>query len=272
MDHRYIKEHLIADSYLLGRLSEEEEERFEAHFIDCEECLERLERIEDFRRALHQVAAEEMATRSASSGASWFGWLAQLSRPRQVALLVASLLLLAALPAALFVPEVRRLRRELAQASLASQLPVQSLNSDPRQPSIGPEKKESPTDEPSRLMPPQINTPIFTLSAERSAGRSLARAVNEITVSSTPALIVFSLELESKLAYKTYRATIFTADGRRLWQESGLQPNRYDALTITFNSTFFSPGSYLLTLAGLTPAGQPVAVVNYPFRVIPKNP
>ena len=65
MDHQYIEEHNITDRYLLGRLRAEERSRFEEHFVDCQECLERLETTEDFRGALKTVAAEDATRRDA---------------------------------------------------------------------------------------------------------------------------------------------------------------------------------------------------------------
>lgn len=61
MDHHYIEEQNIPDRYLLGKLSVEERERFEEHFINCRECLDRLEMTEDFLNALRVVAVEDAA-------------------------------------------------------------------------------------------------------------------------------------------------------------------------------------------------------------------
>ncbi len=68
MDHHYIEEHNIPDRYLLGKLHAEERAQFEAHFIDCRECLDRLETTEDFGGALRSVAAEEVARGYATAG------------------------------------------------------------------------------------------------------------------------------------------------------------------------------------------------------------
>lgn len=45
-------EHNIADRYLMDKLSAAERTRFEEHFVDCQECLARLETTKDFRAAL----------------------------------------------------------------------------------------------------------------------------------------------------------------------------------------------------------------------------
>jgi hypothetical protein len=208
--------------------------------------------------------------------------------------------LLIVLPASFYLREIRRLRHELEQAKTASvQSPTPSpIPSEPgrstagsgaEQPPSGesksagqlsqrqprpqsePEAQTKLADELSRLRQPQINTPIFVLSAVRGAGEKPSQPANEIVVSRAAEWMVFSLELESRTEFQTYRATVSTADGRPLWSKGGLRPNRYDALTISFNSNFFQAGDYLLTLEGLTPAGQPVAIGNYPFRIVKKN-
>jgi anti-sigma-K factor RskA len=57
MDHLYIEEHNIADRYLIGRLSAEEQRRFEEHFLDCQRCRSWLEMAHHFRAGLQSVFA-----------------------------------------------------------------------------------------------------------------------------------------------------------------------------------------------------------------------
>jgi hypothetical protein len=59
MEHSYIEEHNIADRYLQGKLSAEERMRFEEHFVDCTQCLGRLEVTDDLRAELKIIAAED---------------------------------------------------------------------------------------------------------------------------------------------------------------------------------------------------------------------
>jgi hypothetical protein len=124
-----------------------------------------------------------------------------------------------------------------------------------------------PAQAPGLVTRPQINTPIFVLSAMRSADPSQSK---EIVIPPSAPWIVLSLELDGKPEHENYRATIWTAAGRLVWQGSGLQPNRYDALTMSFPSDFFRVGDYLVTLEGVPSQGRPVSVANYSFRVIKK--
>ena len=42
MDHAYIDEHSVAERYLQHDLRPEERAAFEAHLVDCQECMDRL--------------------------------------------------------------------------------------------------------------------------------------------------------------------------------------------------------------------------------------
>ncbi|MGH9938997.1 MAG: hypothetical protein ACREAM_22385 [Blastocatellia bacterium] len=263
MDHLYIEEQGIAARYLMDTLPVEERLRFEEHFIDCEACLDQLDRVEDCRQAMQKVAAGKAATASGQAPAGLPGRLAQLGPVWQVALFLSPVLLLVL--SSLFVLEIRRLRQELNQVKAVAA----------RQPAFPPTstKQESPAepdgrdDESDRLLRPQANIPIFSLSSVRGG----TGPVNEIEAPNSARWIVFSLGLDDAPEYQTYRARILTAGGRLVWRESRLQPDHNGALTIIFPSTFFRSGDYLLELEGLSSEKQFVAVANYPFRVIKKN-
>jgi anti-sigma factor RsiW len=288
MEHHYIDEHNIADRYTLGKLSAEERTRFEDHFVDCERCLNRLEEIELLRGVLQAVPAEERARATHRPQRGFSAWFGQLRWVGQLALVVGALVLLLS-PTVWLINERSRLRRDLDQAKAAAarwqqqveetrataaerekqRQPIKPESTPPRPPSEPQPQTGSVTPtEISQLSRPQINTPIFVLNAVRGADPSRPEAANEIVLTRSSAWFVLSLELEGEPAYANYRATIRTADGRVVWRESGLRPNRYEALTISFDSHFFKPGDYLLTLEGLPANGPPVAVAHYSFRVM----
>lgn len=262
MDHRYIEEHLIADRYLLEKLSTEERAEFEEHYVDCAECLNRLTLAEDFRRALGAAALEELSA-SRARPAGLLERLAQLGRWQQAATFAAVFLFFAALPMVIMVKEIRRLRQALDQTRISSG-PVVQPTSLPPSPTPN---STTAVDESGRLTQPQINVPILALSAARRAEAAPEQA---IPLPASPGWMVISLELEGAPQYRAYRATLSAADGRRPWKTDRLRPNPYGALTIIFHSTFLPPGAYLLALEGLPPAGQPAAIANYPFRTIRK--
>jgi hypothetical protein len=57
MDHDYVEEQSIADRYLGGRLSSEEEQAFELHLMECEICVQRVEEFDGLRAGLRRVRA-----------------------------------------------------------------------------------------------------------------------------------------------------------------------------------------------------------------------
>ena len=61
MEHRDIEERDLARLYCIGKLSQEEGLQFEAHFVDCPACLERLELLRSFRNGLKQTTGEDAA-------------------------------------------------------------------------------------------------------------------------------------------------------------------------------------------------------------------
>src|SRR5262245_16004229 len=101
MDHQYIEGHNIPDLYLQGTLSAEERVRFEEHFIDCPQCLDRLELTEDFRGALRTVAAERAVTPLVLARPGLRAWWRAIPGGRSAALLAAAVLVLGVLPSVL---------------------------------------------------------------------------------------------------------------------------------------------------------------------------
>src|SRR5215467_4930858 len=64
MDHDYIAEQDLVGRYMAGTLPFDERARFEAHFVDCPRCLDALDDVEPFRKALYAFAVEDAATTS----------------------------------------------------------------------------------------------------------------------------------------------------------------------------------------------------------------
>src|SRR3954447_6495759 len=107
MDHAYIEENGLVESYHRGLLDPEEEARFEEHFAGCPRCVEQLELARRFQRGLKAMAAEELETAQTAQTAraavaiGLFAWLARRGRAAQWGLALAALLVAAALPALL---------------------------------------------------------------------------------------------------------------------------------------------------------------------------
>jgi hypothetical protein len=296
MEHSYIEETNIADRYLSGKLSPEERMRFEEHFIDCTQCLDRLEPIDDLRTGLKTIAAEEALQARADLRIGVVGMVGllarvvRMSRARRAALL-AGLILAIALPMALLIREWRSARRELAQAKQTSSELQRKYEEGERAARAlvnEMESRERQSSEQRDLLAAQLereraerlrlaenkaagldsDIPVFALSLVRSGDADLSQPVNRITLSPSSKSIILLLELDPNPDLQSYRATISTADGRSIWSRSGLKPSSQDALALSLNSNLLKPNNYLLTLEGLTAQGRYVSVAKYTFRAL----
>jgi hypothetical protein len=285
MDHHYIEEHNIPDRYVLGKLHADERAQFEAHFIDCRECLDRLETTEDFGGALRSVAAEEVAHSYATAGL--LTRMTRLSRGRQAALLLGAILLLAAVPVALLIRDGGRSRDELAN-SPAVQRQVEVSRQSTEQLTRERQESERQSSEQRRQLEAQLaheqqerarlaqelekvtrppaGAPVFILSMVRSGGTD--QPVNRISLPRSSPRIILSPELEKDPDVQSYRATLMTGDNRNIWSASNLHTNSKDALRLSFNTSLFESGNYLLILEGLTGQGRYIPVARYSFQAI----
>ena len=295
MEHSYIEDHHIADRYLSGKLSIKERMRFEEHFVDCAECVDRLQTIDDFCAGLRTVAAEEATRLRAHLSVGRAGVLARIAllvRRRQGPLLAVAILLIA-LPMALLIPEWRSARRELAQArqessewrrkyeesERAARDQAKEMQTRERESSLRLERladqfggmRKSPDSAPRpshKAAERQSETPVFALSVVRGSGPDPSQPVNRITLPPQYKSIILLLELEPDPDLHSYRAAISTTDGRSVWTKDGLRPNSNNALALSFNSSLFKPGDYLLTLEGINAQAGRTPVAAYTFRAL----
>jgi hypothetical protein len=271
MDHRLMEEQCIAEDYVAGRLTLEDEERFEEHLIECRECRERVAWAEDMRDSFQALGAEETAK------TVQLGLLARLARRRRaVGWGLAAALLLLALPGWLLIDR-RRLQSELAAARIAAAHPV------PPAPAPAPETAAERDRLAARqrdleqqlaaaqargaalagrlaaLTQPQVNTAVVSLGVVR--GETTA---NRIAVGREPSWIVLSIELPDAPA-ESYRATLVDAHGKTVWQGGGLQPTASDTVVLTVYSDLLTPGSYRLRLATSPKDPHPIEI---PFQAV----
>jgi hypothetical protein len=290
MDHHYIEGHNIHDRYLQGKLSPTERTRFEEHFVDCAECLDRLEMTEDFRGTLRTVAAEDAATPRVQARPGLRTWLMGLAGSRQAALLAAAVLLLVALPPALLIIETGRSRRQADQARLfaadwqrryedsqhAARTVEQQLQA--REQELSRQRLEIETErererqarvaeEASRQARLQPTAPIFDLNTVRSGSPEQSALATRISIPRSARWIVLKLELEPDPELQSYRATLLTSDQQVICRASdAIAVN--EALGISCDSSLFKPGDYRLTLEGLNRQGRYVPAGTYSFHVI----
>lgn len=266
MNHDYIEEHNIRDRYLLRRLTDDERARFEAHFVDCDECLEELEATERFVKGLKTAVAQDFVASYAQMGLLARAARAVIKSRLLQGLLVAAILLLIALPIAIWsrrspaVPnnELAELRRENDEKQrMIERLQAESLR--PRQSPQPPDTKPQPTAQNAG------REPVFILSLVRSADTS--QPASKVVVPKNAPRVTLSLEMEPDPNYRSYRATLIAADGRNVWARSGLGSGKASSLNISLNSALLVPGSYRVQVEGLTSDGRYVPTGTYLFMV-----
>jgi hypothetical protein len=207
--------------------------------------------------------------------AGFFAALARLGRSRQAGLAVAALFMVLLLPGILAYREFGRLGRELdrtrealareqekppvaappvvedraalQQAEAERQRLEQELERE-RSTRAGLEKDLV------QARQPQTNTPILSLSPERSAGG--AEPTHQIRLPATPGWVVLSLELDAP-DQDSYRVTLLRG-GKEIWRGDGLVPNETDSLSVSLPTTLLSPGDYVVRVEG---------VAQFTFRV-----
>ena len=280
MDHTYVEEHDLVEAYLAGRLSESDRDAFEAHYFDCEACLERLETAEDFREGMRQIAAEDIAQASAArTRLGLFAALAALSYRHRLAL-ASALLLLAALPAVWLAGRNRTLQQKIATASTgaeqqrtALEARVQSLEQaragdrSRHEEELARERERRVREAMPQTPQPQVNVPFFLLAAVRSGEQEGRAPVNQIPLSSTTGSVILTAELAT-VDYPSYRASLHSAGGKEMWQAQGLHPDSRDTLVLLLPARMLQNGDYRLTVEGAGQDGQWLSVAAYPFRVL----
>jgi hypothetical protein len=282
MDHQTIDETHVVERYLLGQLSPQEAETFEDHYLDCPECLERLELSKRLRQGLLQVATEEAVRTAAVHRLGLLAALARLGRSRQLGLVLAAAVVVLLLPAGLRRREVRRLDGELAEtrARAAHEPPANPANPAEleaarqalaaeqaraaRERTELQQKSEQLSAELAKARQPQVNTPIYSLSPERS-GPGEGEPSNRIASGPPAGWIVLSLDLGSPSSgspNQSFRATL-RRGATVVWQGGGLQPDPQGSLVLSLPASLLAPGDYSMTVEASH------AATHFTFRVRP---
>lgn len=281
MDHQTIDETHVVERYLLGQLSPQEAETFEDHYVDCAECLDRLELSRRLRQGLLQVATEEAVQAAVVQRLGLLARLARLGRSRQLGLALAAAAVLLILPAGLLLREVRRLDGELVEAR--KQPPVRSGQSEQKEVEAArralaaeqaraeqertalQQKSEQLSAELEKARQPQVNTLIYPLSPERS-GPGEGEPSNRIATGPATGWIVLSLDLgippgASGASPQTFHATL-RRGATIIWEGGGLHPDPQGSLVLSLPASLLKPGDYSVTVEA-----KNAAATHFTFRV-----
>jgi methionine-rich copper-binding protein CopC len=233
MSHEEIAARDLVDRYVIGKLSAEESARFEAHFVDCTECLDQLETAERFRAALKNVAA--VPAISGPARRPWIAWQ------------VAAALVVALGASIFFAVRQSAAERELERARATAQ-EWQRRYQAARPP------------EPAPLV---MST--FYLTIPRGADTQGSVPVNRVTVDAATRWVALSLEGEHDAV--GIRVTVTDAEGRTVWQQSEARGSARTALSVVIPRQTLHAGDYSLTLETLS-GGRYEVAGRYRFRVV----
>jgi hypothetical protein len=277
MDHTLIEEQQIAERYVTGKLPPDEAERFEEHFLSCQECLDRLDLAESmdrgFKRAASQDAAQLATQIAATRQLAVIAWLSRLGRSRQMAFLAMAVFVVAVLPGLFALRQVREGQQEREWTAAGSRTAAAEaarlrtdLEASRRDLAREQAARTKMDEELAAARRPQVNIPVLYLDAERGSGESSHR----LRLPRAPGGIVFGLTIEPPYQ-PSYHAVLRDAGGREIWSGEGLQPNELDSLSLSLPSTLLTPGDYTFTVEGLAPGRRPVAAGRFAFHVNPAS-
>jgi putative zinc finger protein len=274
MTHAYIDEHDLVSRYAMNKMSAEEQAAFEAHLIDCVECLDHLDQTTALRDGLRKVAAADAvpldaaradaAPANAALGprrpvrpAARGGW----SLPLELA--AAAVLIAAVAGVATIVPMRRQLTRATtAAADWQRRYDEAGRSAGALQDRLAAAERELA----QRPAAPSIeaSVPVFGLSIVRSSEGSPPA---QISIPASAPFVVLSVELPGASGFPLYRAVLTNAAGQTVWSAEQLRPTSPEALGIALSARLIPPGDYVLTLEGVGRQGRTVPLSHYRIRV-----
>ena len=291
MNHDYINKFNLIDQYVLGKLTTDQVEEFEAHFVDCPECVDQLNISRSFINDLKGFAVEETLLADQRHTVQTHQWPLQRLMPRRFWLAIAGACVVLAVGLAFF--SLRRLGRldgelrktkedaaaisqkyqETLETAAESEKRHREANQDLAQRLDELEKQLKTEGTPNKGQQslirgseaPEINFPIYALV---SVARGQVPAPVEIALPATSSRFALSIPVEDRKDFSSYRLMILDQRGVTVFNRSGFKPDAYHALSLSLNSNFLSPGPYDLKVEGLTPPNAWSTVGTYPFRIV----
>lgn len=280
MNHQTIEDEHVVQRYLLGKLPEEEKERFEEHYLDCPQCLDRLEEAEALHRGLRAVAAQDIASVSRSHGDAGSSSRSSVSRSFPWGLAAAALIL--ALGAAFLARQVVILHDALDRIEVAAVPPVEAgpAATERAEPETAPasgtssleaelaQEREARQEAEGRLAV-ALNPPGGTLLAFLSPVRSGGMAEDSVRIQrpAQPARIVFFLEIGDQ-GFETYRAVLRQEEeDEALWQSAPAPLPEEGELVISLLSSQLPAGRCSLVVEGLSAGREAQEVARFELSV-----
>jgi hypothetical protein len=282
MNHEYINKSNLIDQYVLGKLTVDEAEAFELHFIECPECVDKLNATTTLVEDLKGLAVQEtLVVNRKSVTPAWFIPF-RISSPGLWAALACSCIVIAGVFGVFSNRRLTRLESELRQAKdensvikqryeqgiqTAAQIEKQHEDAshqltkriDDLEQKLKNDKATVHSSDDSG-----INFPIYALVA---ALRAQDQPPTEVAPGSKKKF-VFSIGLEDGNKFSNYRVTILNSRGTSVWKRSGFKRDQSDSLSLSLPSDFLNSGKYNLRVEGLTPPNEWSTLGNFPFHFV----
>ena len=252
MNHQGIEETDLVEAYVTDRLGPAQRAEFEAHLVDCPECLGRVEAAHGLLAGLHGLRDELPALPAPPATAARTRWLRRLG---------IGLAFAAALGAALLWGEgrARRVERALAderEARVTDQQKLEALSS---------RLAEIEAARAAERAAPAVapgSVPVLSLMATR--GTDLPTLA--LPASSVPAVLL--VERESPPRFGRYRVTLRGPDGAEVMEQE-LAPSSREVVAVGLAPSVLRPGLHVLTIEGLSAEGGAAPVGRHRFQVVP---
>ncbi len=229
MDHDEVVARRVVDRYLLGKLAPDESQRFERHYLTCEECLNELETTEHLVAGMRDAAAEDVARVAVGAGlAARFGRLRWLTAAAVAALI--------ALPSAYLYRRLDTVDAELGSARTAL----------------------------AAARAPQAAVAVLPLNALRDGPSALGDpAPRRIRLGDAPGWVVLALELDRPVN-AVYGVTLRDTAGAELWRGDDLPADAQGTVTLNVHSSTLATGGHTVEVRDSD--GSPVA--SFRFDVV----
>lgn len=243
MDHRSIEESDLVEAYATGRLGATERAEFEAHLVDCPDCLDRVEAAQGLAAGLRALGPAPV---TAPSQQKQGRWIAATSWA-----LAASVLALLALGWG--VTDRRHLEQAIEMeraARSAAEARARELAQHPQEP---------PAPVVARAPTPPGPVPVLTLIATRGSDLPTLEVRQDGPV-------VLSVERESPPRFARYQIKL-SREGGGAVLDGLFPPSSRDAVVLAVDGSILPAGTYTLTLEGETAAGRRVPLPGHRFRV-----
>jgi hypothetical protein len=274
----------LVDEYARGELTGRRRELFEKNYLTSDDRRERVE----FARALtrsvikRKARSLEGAKEPPARSATWLASIKSFFQSPSPALKLgfAAAMLAALFAASWLVVENLRLRAEVGQLAAEreglrkqeQELQQQIANERARVDQLaGQIKQEEPPTSveprPAPQAPPSVASFVLSpLTREASGAR-------RFVVPADAAQVEIKADFESAARHTSYRAAITTAEGTQLWRREGLRARASASgktVILRLPSRMLKAGDLIVTISGLTSAGEYEDVADYSFTVLKK--